>query len=459
MKNIVILGAGPCGLSAAWKLSQEGNKVTIIEKESQVGGLCRTVSHKGFHFDLGGHRFISKNTNLINEISELMGNNLLIAERKSTIQFKGKMYRYPLSMKDIFMKMSLAILMKSFADYLKISFSRKQAAQPEASLEEWLLNRFGKTLFNIFFQSYTQKLWGISAKRISANWAVKRIPVLKFNDILRELVGREKRKHEAYAKHFYYPKKGIGQIFEFMAEEVLQKKGKIDLNAKATGVFIENGMVKGITFLKNGHTENLDCDYLISTIPLPELASITKSNNGYRLKDNNELSFRSVRFLNILIDKPKISENTWIYIPDKKYLMTRIQEPKTRSPHNAPKDKTSLILEIPCTFRDNIWNMGDKEIFDRSINDLACLGIDIRDEVIDYFSTRIEHGYPVYLLGYEKHTSSVLKYLSQYKNLVTIGRQGLFRYIFMDQAMLMGISTAKKIINNVTDCKSATIGK
>lgn len=451
MKNIVILGAGASGLGAAWELSQKGHKVTVIEKESHVGGLCRTTEHKGFRFDLGGHRFISQDKKLVHKISRLMGDELLISERRSAIRFKGKMYRYPLSLKNILGKMSTSIALRAIVDYIKISILPQPKHQPEESFEDWVLNRFGKTLYKIFFKTYTQKVWGIPANQLSADWAVQRIPVLKFHDILLEMTGRMKKKHEAYASQFYYPKKGINQIFEYMAKEVRNKKGTIHLNAKASEIFIENSLIKGITFKKNGHTQNLDCDYLISTIPLPLLVSSIKGKTRNRPSEKNQLLFRSVRFLNLLIDKPKISENTWVYIPEEKYLMTRIQEPKLRSPYNAPPGKTSLILEIPCFYQDKIWDMDEKEIFDRCINDLLCLGIDIRGKVMDYFSTRIEHGYPVYRLGYEKHTNSLLNYLANYKNLLTVGRQGLFRYVFMDQALLMGISAAGHITGDRSD--------
>lgn len=453
MSNIVILGAGPCGLSAAWELSQKGHKVTVIEKESRVGGLCRTVEHKGFRFDLGGHRFISRDEKLVHEISKLMGDELLVSERKSAIRFQGKMYRYPLSIKDVFGKMSTAIAIRAFVDYLKISVLSPKKPLASISFEDWALSRFGKTLYKIFFQTYTQKVWGVPPRQLSADWAAQRIPVLKFHDILLELAGRTKRKHEAYARKFYYPKKGIGQIFDYMAEEVRNKRGTIHSNAKVNGILIENNLVKGITFLRNGQLHNIDCDYLISTIPLTELAAMTQGKTCSGPRASNDLFFRSVRFLNILIDKPKIGENTWVYVPENKYLMTRIQEPKLRSPFSAPKDKTSLILEIPCFYQDRVWNMDTKEVFERSIKDLSCLGIDIRGKVMDYFSTGIEYGYPVYALGYEKHTSNLLHYLANYKNLVTVGRQGLFRYVFMDQAMLMGLSAARHIAGDRSESR------
>ena len=447
----MILGAGPCGLGAAWELARNGYSVTVIEKEAAVGGLCRTVSYKDFRFDLGGHRFISRNLSLIQKIQQLMPDELLVKERRSAIRFKGRTYRYPLSAKDILTKLPLAVSLRSLTDYLQASLKQGLRNLPELSFQDWAINRFGRSLYELFFRSYTEKFWGISAKELSADWAVQRIPVLNFGDIIQELIGMRKG-HEAYARQFYYPREGIGQIFAYIAKEIIRHKGTIHLNADAGEIFMEGQRVKAVAFLQESCKRYIDCDYLISTIPLPQLVSqVIDNNNGQLRLPLNKLRFRSVRFLNLLIDQPQISSNTWIYVPQERYLFTRIQEPKLRSPFNAPAGKTSLILEIPCNFQDNIWNAPDEEIYQRAINDLSLLGIEIKDKVMDYFSTRAEYGYPIYSLDYARHKQDFLQYLLNYKNLSTAGRQGLFRYLFMDQAMEQGMYLAERIIRGVPE--------
>ena len=468
MRNIVILGAGPCGLSAAWELSRNGYRVTVIEKEPQVGGLCRTISYKGFRFDLGGHRFISRSQELIRKIQQLMPDELLLKERKSATRFKGRTYPYPLSAKDILTKLPLSISLRSLSDYLKVSLKQRFNPLPEVTFQDWALNRFGRSLYELFFRSYTEKFWGISADELSAEWAAQRIPVF----------GLRKEKCQTYARYFYYPKQGIGQIFEYIAKEVISRQGIIHLNASSSEIIIEAQRVKAVAFLQNSrkpqgsglasdsqsHKRYIDCDYLISTIPLPELVSqvmalakwkakplpcrLNGSNDGQLKAQADNLRFRSVRFLNLLIDEPQISSNTWTYVPEKRYLFTRIQEPKLRSPFNAPPGKTSLILEIPCNFQDALWNAPDEQIYQRAVSDLSLLGIELKDKVMDYFSTRVEYGYPVYALGYANHKQNLLQELSGYKNLISAGRQGLFRYLFMDQAMEMGGRLAEQIIKD-----------
>lgn len=456
-KEIVILGGGPSGLSAAWALSKQGFNVTIIEKEAQVGGLCRTISYRDtrrqedYRFDLGGHRFISRNKNLIQSIFDLMGEELLCLNRKSAIRLQGQSYRYPLSFSDIVTKMNPGLSLRAIADYLKITLSPGINRRSGTSFEAWVLQRFGRTLYEIFFRDYTEKVWGLRPDGLSADWAVQRIPVLNFRDILRELAGGTKRKHEAYAKQFYYPKRGIGQIFEWIAEETLKNGAVIHLNAKATALSIENHVIKGLSFIKGNHLESIDCDYLISTIPLPELAAMVAPDSPSKSLTHSKLRFRSVRFLNMLIDQPMISENTWTYVPESKYMMTRIQEPKLRSPFNAPAGKTSLMLEIPCNYRDATWCVDEKTLFKRVIKDLSDLDIHVGPHVMDYFSTYARHGYPVYHLGYREAVSGLLQQIEPCRNLITTGRQGLFRYIFMDQAMLMGRHAAQRIIAGKLD--------
>ena len=439
MRNIVILGAGPCGLSAAWEFARNGYRVTVIEKEPQVGGLCRTISYKGFRFDLGGHRFISRSHELIRKIQQLMPDELLLKERKSATRFKGRTYPYPLSAKDILTKLPLSISLRSLSDYLKVSLKQRFNPLPEVTFQDWALNRFGRSLYELFFRSYTEKFWGISADELSAEWAAQRIPVF----------GLRKEKCQTYARYFYYPKQGIGQIFEYIAKEVISHKGIIHLNASSSEVIIEDKTVKAVAFGQDSRKRYIDCDYLVSTIPLPELVSQVNDKSDGQLKAQaDSLRFRSVRFLNLLIDYPQISSNTWTYVPEKRYLFTRIQEPKLRSPFNAPPGKTSLILEIPCNFQDALWNAPDEEIYQRVLLDLSLLGIELKDKVMDYFSTRAKYGYPVYALGYASHKQSLLHELGGYKNFTTAGRQGLFRYLFMDQAMQMGGRLAEQIIKD-----------
>lgn len=439
-------------MSAAWALAENGFKVIVVEKESEVGGLCRTTNYKGFHFDLGGHRFVSKNQELVGKILALMGDELLTSQRKSVIKSVDREFDYPLSINNIIKNVPMGVLIKCLTDYLKASIVRKVSTPSDFSFEQWVVNRFGQRLYDLFFKSYTEKLWGIPPSELSSDWASERISLLNLWDAVVKLFSNGEDSPRTYTKMFYYPRNGIGQIFTSMAEEIKRMGGSIVLNTNVEKVVTEDNKAKSISICKNGKTVSINCDFVISTIPLIDFVnSLYPSVPESRVVDSvHKLRFRSLRFMNILIDMQDISENTWMYIPDERYIMTRIQEPRRRSPFNAPEGKTSLMLEIPCNFGDEIWNATENTIYTKCLDDLDSVGIHIKGRVIDYFSTWAKNAYPVYSLDYKTHVNTLLDFVGRYENIITCGRQGIFKYMFMDQAMEMGI-TAAEMVARATD--------
>lgn len=450
METVVILGGGPCGLSAAWELSGTGQNVVIIEAQSSLGGLCKTVRYKGFNFDLGGHRLISENNELLNKISGLMGDELLVSERISAIRLNGREFQYPLSAGDILKQTDVKFLSVCLMDYVYQSIYKRIRHYPDTSFEDWVINRFGKKLYNTFFKDYTRKLWGIPPDKLSSDWAAERISLLSLWDVVLRLCGSGRNTPRTYTRNFFYPKQGIGQIFEYIAEEIKKNGGNIILNARFKRLLLDGEYVRGIIYDINGKDEVIGCDWLISTIPITDLLCNPDRGGEWQVVSEvvRFLRYRSLRFLNILINKPEIGKNTWTYIPDGKYIMTRIQEPGKRSPHNAPDGKTSLILEIPCFYKDEVWEMPDDLLFKRCINDLLKLGIDVKDNVIDYFYTREKHAYPIYHLDYKHHLKKLTSFLDSKENIISSGRNGLFRYIFMDRAMELGFEAAMIVQNS-----------
>ena len=449
-RKILVLGGGPCGLSAAWELAGQGCDVTVIEKDNKVGGLCVTHEYKGFRFDLGGHRFISKNKALVDRVRAIMGDELLIANRKSVILHKGKVFSYPLTIDDILFKMGLWQNLKIGVSYTKSLFCRCFFRGKEVSLEDWLINRFGRTLYRIFFGPYTEKLWGLPPGRISSDWAPQRISLLHLGDAVLQLLRLKRGFLRTYTTKFWYPKNGIGQMFDAISGEITRMGGDVILSATVVGITVSGAFAYGVTYLHEGVKKTMRCDAIISTIPLPDLVkAFPVERAGHSVQCAETLGFRAIRFLNILVDMPDISENTWMYVSERRHIMTRIQEPKRRSPFNAPEGKTSIILEIPCNENDAIWNCSQEQLLGQCVADLKELGIDIEGRVIDCFITGVTHGYPVYGLNYEAHRSEILRFLSSYKNIITCGRQGAFQYVFMDRAMEMGMEAARCLTSNI----------
>lgn len=457
-KRVVILGGGPCGLSAAWELLKNENdfEVTIIEKDAKPGGLCITNEKDGFRFDLGGHRFLSNNQELVDDVCGMMGDEFLTPERRSVILMGGKEFKYPLAAKDILSNMDLFTSVKCFANYLLTAGANKFRQTNDNSFEDWIVNRFGRTLYDIFFGPYTEKLWGISPTKISSDWASQRISLLNLCDVVLRLFKLKGGTPRTYAQKYFYPKEGIGQMFDVMRDVILSDGGSIIFNAEVKKVNVEGDSVKEISFDVNGQRETIDCDYVISTISLPDLVESLCDGTLNGLKQHTDaLKYRGVRFMNIMVDRPDISQNTWMYVSEKEHLMTRVQEPKRRSPYSAPEGQTSVMLEIPCDVNDSVWSASDSDIFDRCIASLDKLDIKIKDDVLGYFSTYVTQGYPVYSVGYNEHRKQLMDFIHSYKNIVTCGRQGTFRYIFMDTAMEMGVNAARQLSAESLLCKDS----
>ncbi|MBI1911168.1 MAG: FAD-dependent oxidoreductase [Deltaproteobacteria bacterium] len=446
-KRIVILGAGPAGLSAGWKLADKGYHVDLVELDSRVGGLCKSYYFKDYTFDLGGHRFISKDQELINDITDLMGPELYESPRKSVVRLKGKYFYYPLAGKDLIAKMNPVTSAKCFMDYVFVTTKNKVRKPNEISLEDWVVNRFGRGLYNIYFGPYSEKLWGLHPSQISKDWAAQRISLLNLWDVFLRLLGKKSNAPKTYATKFFYPiKGGIGRMCDRMAERITEKGGTIHLNSAVTNIKLNGKGIKEIVYRQNGEDKSLTGDTFISTIPLPEFVrSIEPRVNQKYIDVANSMRFRSLRFLNILIDSERISDNTWIYIPEVKFKVMRIQEPKNWSPNNAPADKTSLILELACNKGDETWNADEDTLTKKCCDELRNLGLLNGEKITHKFTTKISHAYPIYTLDYHQKVNKISELLDSMENLLPIGRQGLYRYNNMDHSIKMGFLAAKHI--------------
>ena len=448
-ERVIVLGAGPCGLSTAWSLSQQDYQVTIIEKEELVGGLCQTINYQGFRFDLGGHRFISEDTELVGAILQLLNDDLLLRQRKSVIKFQGQELSYPLTFMDLVKKLSVGLLARVLREYLRkrtFALSHNPLDAISSSLEEWLIRHYGTTLYKLFFQPYSTKLWGIPPEEMTPDWAGERIPPLRLTSIfLRPFRKKDSFRH--YASQYLYPKEGIGQIFQEMARQIKYHGGDIWLNSQVEKIYWEGSRVMAVEIKRDEKREILALDWLVVTIPLPTLINLLYPPLALGLRElAGQLRYRSLRFLNLLIDSPAISDNTWIYVPDRAFVISRIQEPRNRSPYNTPAGVTSLILEIPCSVGDQTWQADNLTLYQHCLNELSRLGIELKGKVMDYFFTQAEHAYPIYHLGYQSARQTLLAASNALENMLLLGRQGRFQYLFMDQVMCQGIEGARKIM-------------
>lgn len=438
--DVLIIGGGVSGLMCAIKLLQEGKKVVVLEKENCVGGQCRTEEFscgvEKYRFDYGGHRFITNSEELLAFVEDILEDELLVSYRSSVILHKNRVYEYPLNLKNLIKVAPFGLLFNAFADMIKMLFFTTK--KDDKSFESWIISRFGTTLYENFFGPYTKKLWGIKPKYLSADWAGQRISLIDLKDVLNKLFFKSKKTARTYAKSYRYPKYGFGGLPNKMAQRVLELGGKIVLNAEVIKCDHTKGLISKV-YTKNDTYIAKD---IVSTMPLNEMSSMLGYESG--------LSFRSLRFLCIALDVEDFSPHTWQYVSDYEFLATRIQEPKRRSKYMSAEGKSSIMLEIPCNEGDSIWNMSDKELLEISKSDLKKLGFDIEDNIIDYFSFSTKHAYTLMDINYVQEREETIAYLNQFKNLIMTGRQGTFRYIFLDTAMEMGLMSAKILLGDKT---------
>jgi protoporphyrinogen oxidase len=446
----VILGGGPCGLAAAWALARKGVRPIVFEREPLVGGLCATHEWGGFRFDLGGHRFVSSDADLSRWLEELLGDDLLTQERRSVVLHAGRRFRYPLDAKDLLANLGIRENARALAGYAAAQVARLAKPSRDASFEDWVVARFGRPLYDTFFGPYTEKLWGIAPSAISADWAAERISLLDLGDAALRMAGLRNSPIRTYARRYRYPRLGMGQLYETIAKDIARHGGEVHTSARVVGLDVERGVgaprVVAVNVTTPRGSLRVPVGELFSTIPLPELVRALLPHAHAAIdRAARALAFRALVFVNVPLARANFSENTWMYVASPELRTSRIQEPKRRSAAMAPRGHTSLMLEVPCDAGDRLWNAGDDELAHLAAHELGALGFSMHD-AIGRFSVRVEHGYPVYHLAYERDRQALLAEVARFANVRTAGRQGLFRYVFMDAAMQMGLRAAEQML-------------
>jgi protoporphyrinogen oxidase len=444
----VIVGGGPCGLAAAWHLARHGLHPIVLEREDVVGGLCATHERGGWRFDLGGHRFVSSDADLSRRIEQLLGDDLLEQRRRSVILHEGRSFRYPLEPVDLLRNLGIGEGVFALAGYARARARRSLAPKADPSFEDWVTRRFGRSLYDRFFGPYTHKLWGIHPSLISADWAAERISLLNLGDVALRLAGLRNTPTRTYARRYRYPRLGMGQLYRAMANEIIERGGVVRTGARVVGIDTQDQRAVGVRIETRRGPECIPVGQLLSTMALPELVRKLRPAMSSELQRAcAALRFRALTFVNLLLRRANFSDNTWMYVASGSLSISRIQEPKRRSPSMAPPQHTSLMLEVPCNEGDAVWNAGLDELRQRGAAQLRALGF-VVDDVIDAFCVRVAQGYPVYHLKYDRDRRLLLDEVACFSNVQTAGRQGLFRYVFMDAAMQMGLQAAHQMISS-----------
>jgi protoporphyrinogen oxidase len=448
-KHTVILGGGPAGLACGHELSANGGKVTVLERNSYVGGLCRTVEKDGFSFDLGGHRWFTKNEDLNDWFRLLMREEIIRVNRVSRIYYGGKYFYYPVQFGEILRKSGPIVILHSGLAYLWATLKKTIGSNPPANMAEAYTEQFGSKLYDMFFRRYSEKLWGRSCEELSADWVSQRSKGLSVWSLIQDILKIKRGKETSLIDNFMYPRNGYMRIPLRMAEDIVNTGNEVKLGASVTKVNYHGSNNIEVFYTHQGEEFSVEADAVVSTIPLNILTGMVTPKCSLEVQEAADgLKFRNLITVNIQLARRSVSRDTWLYIQDENILFSRMHEPKNWSRAMVPDDEhTSLVLECFCSPGDSIWSMDDQEIKDRCIKDLADkLGFINENEVNGYTVVRTTHAYPIYDLEYSKKLSLIRMFMEQFEGLHMVGRGGTFRYNNADHSIEMGLLLGQKLL-------------
>lgn len=476
MKTAVIIGAGPAGLSAAYELIKKSNiKPIIIERDSQVGGISKTVIHNGNRLDIGPHRFFSKNkrvNDLWQEILPLASQTtnhekeFLKVNRLTRILFLKKFFDYPISLnKNTLKNLGIIRIVRIFFSYLKIKL---WPIKNESSLKEFFINRFGNELYLTFFKDYTEKVWGVSCSKIPRDWGVQRIKDLSISKALihffKKILNINHTIEASLIEEFFYPALGAGQMYEEMAEQITKNGGQIYLNQEITYLQSEFNQIKAVTMKGNDDlTQEIKADYFLSSMPAQDLINrmecpvleVKRIANGLVYRDYIIVGLLFKKMLKTnetkIITKNNIIPDNWIYIQERNIKMGRLDIFNNFSEKMLMD--TNLVwlgAEYFCNEGDEFWKKDDNAIKDFAVEELLKINMINPEDLLDYIVVRVPKAYPAYFGMYNRF-SKIKEFIDGFENLFLIGRNGTHCYNNMDHSILSGLTAADNIIDNIRD--------
>jgi protoporphyrinogen oxidase len=445
-KQVVIIGAGPAGLTAAYELAKLDSNPIVIEKGDKVGGIARTENYKGYCFDMGGHRFFSKVEEVNKKWREVLGDNFLRRPRLSRIYYNRKFFDYPLKPMNALAGLGLRQSILIALSYLRW---RLRPYPQEETFEQWVTNRFGRRLFRIFFKAYTEKVWGISCKELKAEWAAQRIKDLSLKTVLLSMIVKPKKTIKTLIDQFDYPQRGPGMMWNAFKCEVEKRGGSVRLNSEV--VAIRNGggkYIHSVEVASNGHKEIIHGTDFISSMPVSEfIKKLDPPPPPEVLMAAEKLRYRDFLTVCLIVNQSDLFPDNWIYVHDPAVKVGRIQNFKNWSPHMVPDDtKTSLGLEYFCNEGDNLWNMADADLIELGKRELEHIGLASAVDIEDGCIFRVPKAYPIYDSEYRDYLAIVKNFVGSLQNYQTIGRNGLHRYNNQDHAMVTGMLSVRNIM-------------
>jgi protoporphyrinogen oxidase len=441
-QTTLVLGGGPAGLTAGYLLGKRDHDVVVLEAEDQVGGLAKTVERDGYRFDLGGHRFFTKALEVDDLWHEVLGDEFLRRPRMSRIYWNQRYLDYPLRGPDVIRKLGPVELARCMGSYLAA------AARPkgeEESLEQWVTNRFGRRLFELFFQSYNEKVWGVPASEIRAEWAAQRIKGLSFFSAARAaFFGNRGNKIKSLISEFNYPRYGPGQMWDAMTDAIRAQGGEVLLSAPVTRLELAGSRVVEV---EAGDVSYTLPEAVISSLPLREVVRMASPAAPQHVIDAaNGLRYRDFLTVALVVDGDDLFPDNWIYIHEPDVRVGRIQNFRSWSPWMVPDPSKACVgMEYFCFAGDDLWSMDDDDLVALAADELERLRLASKSKVERGYAIRVPKAYPIYDADYAERVQVIRAWLDGIDNLQQVGRNGLHRYNNSDHSML----TAMRAVDNL----------
>ncbi|MBC7541305.1 MAG: NAD(P)/FAD-dependent oxidoreductase [Candidatus Sericytochromatia bacterium] len=442
--RVIVLGAGPAGMSCAYELDKLGHAVTVFDKDKQVGGLAKTIQHGPFRLDLGPHRFYALDP-VVNRIwQEILGPDLRVVPRLTRIYYNRRFFFYPLRPFNALMNLGVWASLVAVGSYL---YSKVAPFPREDTFEEWVSNRFGRQLYRRFFQSYTEKVWGIPCGEIAAEWASQRIQGLSlWKAVINACGGGTGLKTLVDA--FTYPRLGTGMAYERIRDRLTKTGQTVALNHEVVTLYHAGNRITGIDVrAPDGTVSRQEADAYVASIPLTLLVQrLDPPAPPAVIAASQALRFRNTILVYIVVDRPDLFPDNWLYIHAPDVAMGRVTNFRNWSPDlYGDSAQTVLCVEYWCFAEDAIWQAPEAEMVGLATRELAQTGLCRPEDIVDGFIVRLPRTYPVYQVGYREHLDVLIAYLRGFANLQEIGRYGTYKYNNQDHSILMGYLAARNL--------------
>ncbi len=450
-KAVVVMGGGPAGLTASWELARNAVPSVVLEADQQVGGISRTGNYKGYLFDIGGHRFFTKWNEVSQIWDEVLGNNFLERPRLSRIYYRNRYFYYPLRPTNALLGLGLVESIRIVLSYLR---AKAFPNQVEENLEQWVCNRFGRRLYEIFFKTYTEKVWGVPCTEIQADWAAQRIKGLSLTAAVRNALLKPKNSNiKTLIDKFHYPERGPGQMWETMTDRLCAMGHPVHLGRRVVRICHDGQRITRVIAQARDKEEVYEGTHFISTIPLRHLVQrLDPPAPPEVVEAASNLKYRDFLIVCLIINRKDLFPDNWIYIHSADVQVGRIQNFKNWSPAMVPNaNKTCLGMEYFVFKNEGLWSLPDEELKALATRELERLGIAPASAVEDGTVVRMPKAYPVYDPGYRERIEFIRQYLQTFSNLQVVGRNGMHRYNNQDHSMMTALCAARNILGAAHD--------